>query len=252
MYYASFADCSCIFIEPNCFKYKKILFIKSVLESYKLFLDLMWIFVTNIFFKIVDSKIRITEIDERTLQNWRSLEIGEVCTIPEESGGFGEYHPNVTLFSDLLSKLDFIVKNMFCYNESKTFHTVMKNTAKLHRRSAKIQFDDVIDTILIPTTDTWDKICIKMKTGSISVCEIEKYCFNDFNDLELYDELVAMNRGRKENWIKDRITQLQRFQMFSKTVSVAKLLLRVREEYDIGGSFENLELIAKSVKICFY
>lgn len=188
------------------------------------------------------------EIDERTLKNWRSLEIGEVCAIPEESGGFAEYQPNVILFIDLLSKLDFIVKNMFCYNESKTFHTIMKNTAKLHRRSADFQFVDVIDTILIPTTDTWDKICIKMKTGSISVCEIEKYCFNDFNDDELYDELVAMNRGRKENWIKDRITQLQRFRMFSKTVSVAKLFLRVRDEFDIDGSFENLELIAKSVK----
>lgn len=195
------------------------------------------------------------EIDEKTLQNWRSLEIGEVCAIPEESGGFAEYQPNVILFIDLLSKLDFIVKNMFCYNESKTFHTVMKNTAKLHRRSADFQFDDVIDTILISTTDTWNEICIKMKKGSISVCEIEKYRFNDLNnddnDDELYDELVAMNRGIKEDWIRERITQLQRFRMFSKTVSVAKLLLKLREEYDIDGSFENLELIAKSVKNAF-
>lgn len=53
--------------------------------------------------------------------------------------------------------------------------------------------------------DIWDEICIKMKIGLIFVCEIEKYCFNDFNDDELYDELVLMNRGRKENWIKDRI-----------------------------------------------
>lgn len=188
------------------------------------------------------------EIDESTLQNWRSLEIGKVCAIPEESGGFGQYQPDVFLFSDLLSKLDFIVKNIFCYNESKTFHSILKNTAKLHRKSADFQFDDVIGTILIPTTDTWDEICIKMKKGSISVCEIENYRFNDFNDDELYDELVAMNRGRRDDWIKDRITQLQRFRMFSKTVSVAKLLLKVRDEYDIDGSFENLELIAKSVK----
>lgn len=44
-----------------------------------------------------------------------------------------------------------------------------------------------------------------MKIGFIFVCEIEKYCFNDFNDDKLYDELVVMNRGRKEKWIKDRI-----------------------------------------------
>lgn len=91
-----------------------------------------------------------------------------------------------------------------------------------------------------------------MKKGSISVCEIEKYRFNDLNnDDELYDELVAMNRGIKEDWIRERITQLQRFRMFSKTVSVAKLLLKLREEYDIDGSFENLELIAKSVNYAF-
>lgn len=29
------------------------------------------------------------EIDERILKNWRLLEIGEVCVILEESGGFG-------------------------------------------------------------------------------------------------------------------------------------------------------------------
>lgn len=195
------------------------------------------------------------EIDERTLQSWKLFEIGKVCAIPEESGGFGQYQPDVILFSDLLSKLDFIVKNIFCYNESKTFHKILKNTAKLHRKSADFQFDDVIDTILIPTTDTWNKICIKMKKGSISVCEIEKYRFNDLNnddnDDELYDELVAMNRGIKEDWIRERITQLQRFRMFSKTVSVAKLLLKLREEYDIDGSFENLELIAKSVNYAF-
>lgn len=192
------------------------------------------------------------EIDERKLQNWRSLEIGKVCAITEESGEFGQNQPDVILFSDLISKLDFIVKNISCYNDSKTFHKILKNVAQLHRKSTEFHFEDVIDKILIPTTDTWDEICNKMKTGSISVSEIEKYCFNDFTDDQLYNELVAMNRGRKEDWIKDRITQLQRFRMFSKTVSVAKLLLKVRDEYDINGSFENLELIAKSVKICFY
>lgn len=31
------------------------------------------------------------EIDERILENWRLLVIGEVCVILEESGGFVEY-----------------------------------------------------------------------------------------------------------------------------------------------------------------
>lgn len=45
-----------------------------------------------------------------------------------------------------------------------------------------------------------------MKKGFIFVCEIEKYCFNDLNnDDELYDELVVMNRGIKEDWIRERI-----------------------------------------------
>lgn len=74
------------------------------------------------------------EIDERILKNWRLLEIGEVCVILEESGGFVEYQLNVILFIDLFLKLDFIVKNMFCYNESKIFYIIMKNIVKLYRR----------------------------------------------------------------------------------------------------------------------
>lgn len=119
----------------------------------------------------------------------------------------------------------------------------------MQKKTADLKFDDVIDIILGPTKNTWDELCSKIKDGSISVREIEKYCFNEFSNDELYKELVAMNGGRKEDWIKDRITQLKRFQMFSKTVSVAKLLLDVRDKYEIDGPFENLELIAKSVRL---
>lgn len=119
----------------------------------------------------------------------------------------------------------------------------------MQKKTADLKFDDVIDIILGPTKNTWDELCSKIKDGSISVREIEKYCFNEFSNNEVYKELVAMNGGRKEDWIKDRITQLKRFQMFSKTVSVAKLLLDVRDKYEIDGPFENLELIAKSVRL---
>lgn len=119
----------------------------------------------------------------------------------------------------------------------------------MQKKTADLKFDDVIDIILGPTKNTWDELCSKIKDGSISVREIEKYCFNEFSNNEMYKELVAMNGGRKEDWIKDRITQLKRFQMFSKTVSVAKLLLDVRDKYEIDGPFENLELIAKSVRL---
>lgn len=119
----------------------------------------------------------------------------------------------------------------------------------MQKKTADLKFDDVIDIILGPTKNTWDELCSKIKDGSISVREIEKYCFIEFSNNEVYKELVAMNGGRKEDWIKDRITQLKRFQMFSKTVSVAKLLLDVRDKYEIDGPFENLELIAKSVRL---
>lgn len=119
----------------------------------------------------------------------------------------------------------------------------------MQKKTADLKFDDVIDIILGPTKNTWDELCSKIKDGSISVREIEKYCFNEFSNNEVYKELVAMNGGRKEDWIKDRITQLKRFQMFSKTVSVAKLLLDVRDKNEIDGPFENLELIAKSVRL---
>lgn len=119
----------------------------------------------------------------------------------------------------------------------------------MQKKTADLKFDDVIDIILGPTKNTWDELCSKIKDGSISVREIEKYCFNEFSNNEVYKELVAMNGGRKEDWIKDRITQLKRFQMFSKTVSVAKLLLDVRDKYEIDGPSENLELIAKSVRL---
>lgn len=180
------------------------------------------------------------------------MKIGEVCCINEENEGLSQYQSKVLLYKDLLSKLKFIVKNIFRYDESKIFHKILKRNARMQKKTANLKFDDVIDTILRPTKNTWDELCSKIKEGSISVREIEKYCFNDFNDDELYKELVAMNGGRKEDWVKDRITQLQRFRMFSKTVSVAKLLLNVRDEYEIDGPFENLELIAKSVRLGLY
>lgn len=68
-----------------------------------------------------------------------------------------------------------------------------------------LKFDDVIEIIFGLIKNIWDEFCFKIKEGFIFVCEIEKYCFNEFNKDELYKELVVMNGGRKEEWIKDRI-----------------------------------------------
>lgn len=68
-----------------------------------------------------------------------------------------------------------------------------------------IEFDDVIDKIFLLIKNIWDEFCIWIKNGFIFVREIENYCFSNFIDEELYVELVVMNRGRKDNWINERI-----------------------------------------------
>lgn len=183
------------------------------------------------------------------MQNWRFFEIKAVCSFPDESIGCSQYQTEVILFKEFLIRLGDFVKNIYNYHESKSFHKILTIFAKTYRNTADLKFDDVVNKILIPTKQTWDDLCTKMRNGSISVREIEKYCFSEFSDDQLYAELVAMNRGRKDTWVKERITQLHRFRMFSKTLSIARLLLDVKEKYNINGVFENLELIANSVRI---
>lgn len=185
------------------------------------------------------------------MQNWRSFEIKAVCCFPEESIGCSQYQTEVILFRELLLSLGDFVKNIYNYHESKSFHKILTIFAETYRNTPDLKFDDVVNKILIPTKQIWDDLCKKMRNGSISVCEIEKFCFNEFSESELYGELVAMNRGRKDNWVKERITQLDRFRMFSKTLSIARLLLDVKEKYNINGLFENLEIIANSVRISY-
>lgn len=183
------------------------------------------------------------------MQNWRFYEIKAVCFFPEESVGWNQYQPKVILFKELLLSLGDFVKNIYNYHESISFHTILTILAVTYRNTPDLKFDDVVNKILLPTKQIWDDLCTKMRNGSISVREIEKFCFSEFSDEQLLAELVAMNRGRKDNRVKERITQLQRFRMFSKTLSIARLLLDVKEKYNINGIFENLEVIANSVRM---
>lgn len=191
----------------------------------------------------------IKEIDEDTLENWKTLQIKDVCCIPEEFVSEGQYQPKITLFEELLTKMESLIKNILFFNESKTFHKILKMIAKGKNDMHKMGSIDLMQHILKPTKDTWCDLCIKMKDGSISIRETEKYRFYELSTDELKSELVAMNRGVKDPWIKQRADQLQRFKMFSNTRSVSNLLLKVKERYNIQGSFDNLELIANSVSI---
>lgn len=218
---------------------------------FKLFFNLLLEVFKNYYLIIIisESDIKITEIDEDILQNWRLYDIGAVCWIPEESFGWNQYQPDIILFKNLLSSLTGFVENIYNYHGSKSFHKLLSNLAGTFRNTPELKFDDVMNKIVMPTKQIWDELCKKMKNGSISVLEIETYCFGEYSDEQLYGELVAMNRGRKDSWVQERIDQLHRFRMFSKTVSVARLFLDVKEKYDVWGDFENLELIANSVRL---
>jgi hypothetical protein len=183
------------------------------------------------------------KIDEDTLRNWKLMEIGHACKVPEQSVGLSQYQPVVRLFTDIRSSLATFIPNIYFYNVSKSFHKILKLEARKYRNSQ----DDVMDEILMHTQSIWDDLCVKIKEGTISVKEVEEYRFNEFSDEQLNAEFVAMNRGKKPRWIRERITQLQRFRKFSKTVAVAKLIVDVQERYDIKGSFQHVELIANSV-----
>lgn len=190
--------------------------------------------------------------EESLTQNWHQLEIGKIFKIPEESLESDQYHPDFILYGELLSNLTYIENNISCYDESKSFHDILKRKAQSFRTPTVLNFDDVMKEILIPAKETMGDLCKQIENGFISVLEIEKLSLSEFSEAELCTELIAMNRGRKDEWVNERIAQLQRFRMFSKTVSIAKLLLDMKNEYDIDGSFENLELIANSVSFVLY
>lgn len=188
---------------------------------------------------------------ESLTQNWHQLEIGKIFKIPEESLKSDQYHPDFILYGELLSNLTYIENNISCYDESKSFHDILKRKSQSFRTPTVLNFNDVIKEVLIPAKETMDDLCKQIENGSISVREIEKFSLREFSEAELCAELIAMNRGSKDEWINERIAQLQRFRMFSKTVLIAKLLLNIKNEYEIDGSFENLELIANSVSFIF-
>lgn len=181
------------------------------------------------------------------MQDWKLSKINEVCSIPKDTEGWQQYEPEVTIFRDLISKFDFLVKNIFFCDGSKSFHKILEMKANRIKQNSDMDDEDIVQNILTSALDIWNDLCNKMKTGVISIREIEKYRFNKCSNQELYNELVAMNRGGKEDWIKERITQLKRFRMFSKTVEVAKHFLEIKERYDFCGAFCNLEIIANSV-----
>lgn len=196
---------------------------------------------------ISESGIQIGEIDDAKLESWSLNPIKSVCSLPEETPIASQYKPDVTLFKDVLLKLQFITKDILIHHKSKTFLEVLKQTSKIHRDSKELQFDGVVQEILKPTKDTWDDLCKEMKEGSIIIHDIENYHFHEYGDEELFEELKLMNRGIMEDWINERKIQLQRFKMFSKTVSTAKRLLDVKKKCRVSGSFEKLELISTSV-----
>lgn len=179
------------------------------------------------------------------------MEIGKVFKIPEEILEFDQYQPEFILYGELLSNLTYIENNISCYDESKSFHDILKHKAQSFKTPTVLNFNDVIKGVLIPAKETMDDLCKQIENGSISVREIENFSLREFSEAELCTELIAMNRGSKDEWINERIAQLQRFRMFSKTVLIAKLLLDIKNEFEIDGSFENLELIANSVSFIF-
>lgn len=132
-------------------------------------------------------------------------------------------------------------------DESKTFHNVLKKTAEKYGCEPNLGLDGVIQNILKPSKEKWEDLGQKLKAGSISFYDIEKYCFHELHDDDMIREFIVMNRRKTEKWIGERIIQLQRFKRSLNTVTVAKPLLEVKERCNIIGSFTNLELIANLV-----
>lgn len=189
------------------------------------------------------------EIDQGTLENWHLLTIKELCCIPEEFVSEEQYQPKLLLFQELISNKEFIIEDVHFLNKSKTFHKILKIKANKNKGVQNVGYTDVIQHILKPTKDTWCDLCIKIKDGSISIHETEKYCLYELSAEELYLELIAMNRGVNGHWIQERIDHLQRLKMCLNTVFVSSLLMEVKERYHVPGSFENLKFIANSVSI---
>lgn len=140
-----------------------------------------------------------------------------------------------------------MIADISILNESKTFHNVLKKTAEEYRNTPNLGLDGVIQIILKPSKQKWEVLGQKLKAGSISIYDIEKYCFHELHDDDMIREFIVMNKQKTEKWIGERIIQLQRFKRSLNTVTAARTLLEVKEKCNIFGSFTNLELIANLV-----
>lgn len=196
---------------------------------------------------ITEVGFQISMPDEDKLDCWKDLPIKEMFSFSTEYVEASLYTPDVILFRELFLNLQVMIADISILNESKTFHNVLKKTAEEYRNTPNLGFDGVIQKILKPSKEKWDDLGQKLKMASISIDDIEKYCFHELHDDDMIQEFIVINRRKNEKWMRERIVQLKRFKRSLNTVTVARPLLEVKERCNIFGSFKNLELIAHLV-----
>ena len=189
---------------------------------------------------------------KEVLENWTKMTLEDICDIPAQMPDCLMYIPALKVFSEVLKEpVKGFVTGISFYKQSKTFRTVLdkERQSKTKMQVQGYSFMEVLTNILIPSQARWDGYCNKLVDGSITIEDIVTLRLDKVNDNELTKEFTAMNRGSKKPWIENRIAEFRRFKCFTQSVEIAKLLKEIQVANDIGGNFQFVELIRRSVSI---
>lgn len=179
--------------------------------------------------------------------------LSSVCDVaqPESIGNLNDYKPVVNpwgLEDDILTTLPDVDKKMTSHFFYKIFSSM---ASKLDM--ANLEFWKAFQILWKDVNKEWDVLCAKLTDGSIAIFEAEKLFqlfFTEeghYNYPEIVGELRKVAGDGANEWVNERISQFSCYADIKKHVTAAAVLIEVRETYNIGGNFGDIDTICSLV-----
>ena len=185
------------------------------------------------------------------------LRVSDVCHVIQYNGKnekLNRYTPQITYYG--LS--DGILECAKCYpryEESSTFMSCWMRTsnailAKIKSQNDELTFDDIVELVWEPTLGEFTELCRNLATGTITFGKVDKH-FAIYKGK--YDKLLpefrqmCMAAGIARNWVTQRFKQIQQYHQLHQYTTGAKLMLDLKNKFQLTGNFGKLDLLLSTV-----
>ena len=206
---------------------------------------------TLLFSFILSECTEVGQLEELLTIEIDAQEMRHVCEARDLTGS--ENKPNINFFKitdDVKHKL----RELYKIKDGIMFQRIWKlQSNRTSETNHNISINDIFIDVYDPTCELMKVMLEKLKDGSILLCEVDEYFGNDLTIDQLLYEIRSMEFiDSTEDWVSERMSQIEKYRKMRSDLKGAKGILKLKETYDLEGDFSGLDQLIETVRLSLF